>query len=96
MRTGSRGVSKYIAAAGLAFLAANSAGAANSTRAADVKVKGDYVEARTARVFAGACHYNGELTTTGRDVEMIWALLHKFYDSRTCFFPGRTYLGFRV
>lgn len=33
---------------------------------------GDYVEARTASVFAGACHYNGELTTTGREAEMVW------------------------
>ena len=33
---------------------------------------GDYVEARTASVFAGACHYNGELTTTGREAEMAW------------------------
>src|SRR5579871_3348251 len=33
---------------------------------------GDYVEARTASVFAGPCHYNGELTTTGRAAEMAW------------------------
>lgn len=33
---------------------------------------GDYVEARTASVFAGPCHYNGELTTTGRDAELVW------------------------
>lgn len=33
---------------------------------------GDYVEARTASVFAGACHYNGELTITGREAEMVW------------------------
>ena len=33
---------------------------------------GDYLEARTASVFAGACHYNGELTTTGREAEMVW------------------------
>jgi hypothetical protein len=33
---------------------------------------GDYLEARTASVFAGACHYNGELTTTGREAEMAW------------------------
>jgi len=31
------------------------------------KIVGDYVEARTASVFAGGCHYNGELVTTGRD-----------------------------
>jgi hypothetical protein len=31
------------------------------------KIVGDYVEARTAAVFAGGCHYNGELVTTGCD-----------------------------
>ncbi len=36
------------------------------------KVTGDYVESRTASVFAGACHYNGELVTTGRDAVMAW------------------------
>src|SRR5690349_5268594 len=36
------------------------------------RLSGDYVEARTASVFAGACHYNGELTTTGREAEMVW------------------------
>jgi hypothetical protein len=30
------------------------------------------VEARTASVFAGACHYNGELTTAGREAEIVW------------------------
>lgn len=30
-------------------------------------VHGRYVEARTASVLAGACHYNGELVTRGRD-----------------------------
>ncbi len=35
-------------------------------------IAGDYVEARTASVFAGACHYNGELTTTGREAELAW------------------------
>lgn len=30
-------------------------------------IRGDYIEARTASVFAGACHYNGELMTSGRD-----------------------------
>jgi hypothetical protein len=34
------------------------------------KITGDYVEVRTASVFAGACHYNGELVTTGRDAVM--------------------------
>jgi hypothetical protein len=35
-------------------------------------IRGDYVEVRTASVFAGACHYNGEVTTTGRDALMAW------------------------
>jgi hypothetical protein len=35
-------------------------------------LRGDYVESRTASVFAGACHYNGEVTTTGRDALMAW------------------------
>jgi hypothetical protein len=30
------------------------------------------VEVRTASVFAGACHYNGEVVTTGRDALMAW------------------------
>jgi hypothetical protein len=42
------------------------------SRAEVNSLKGDYVEARTASVFAGACHYNGELTTTGRDALMAW------------------------
>jgi hypothetical protein len=36
---------------------------------------GDYVEVRTASVFAGACHYNAELVTTGRDAIMAWNIL---------------------
>lgn len=35
-------------------------------------IKGDYVEVRTASVFAGACHYNGELTTAGREAMLAW------------------------
>ncbi len=37
---------------------------------------GDYVEARTASVFCGACHYNGELVTDGRDAIMAWSISH--------------------
>jgi hypothetical protein len=36
------------------------------------KLTGDYVEARTASVFAGACHYNAELVTTGHDAVLAW------------------------
>ncbi len=35
-------------------------------------ITGDYVEARTASVFAGACHYNAERVTTGRDAVLAW------------------------
>lgn len=35
-------------------------------------LSGEYVEARTASVFAGACHFGGEVTTTGREAEMAW------------------------
>ena len=42
------------------------------SKAENVSLRGDYVEVRTASVFAGACHYNGEVTTTGRDAMMAW------------------------
>jgi hypothetical protein len=44
----------------------------NSSPVASSKITGDYIEARTAAVFAGACHYNGELVTTGHDAIMAW------------------------
>src|SRR5687768_12334713 len=43
-----------------------------SSQAENISVRGDYVEVRTASVFAGACHYNGEVVTTGRDAMMAW------------------------
>ncbi len=43
-------------------------------------VKGDYVEVRTASVFAGACHYNGELVTTGRDAILAWNITEGQHD----------------
>ena len=43
-----------------------------SSRAESISLRGDYVEVRTASVFAGACHYNGEVITTGRDALMAW------------------------
>jgi len=50
------------------------AAVAFSSQAENTSVKGDYVEVRTASVFAGACHYNGEVTTTGRDALMAWSV----------------------
>ena len=35
-------------------------------------LKGQYIEVRTCSVFAGACHVNGELMTTGNDALMAW------------------------
>lgn len=42
------------------------------SQAENVSLRGQYVEVRTASVFAGACHYNGEVVTTGRDALMAW------------------------
>jgi len=39
---------------------------------ADNRVVADYLEARTASVFSGACHYNGEIVTVGREAQMLW------------------------
>jgi hypothetical protein len=38
-----------------------------SNPAVTTALAGDYVEARTCSVFAGACHYNGEYMSGGRD-----------------------------
>jgi hypothetical protein len=43
-----------------------------TSQAENVAVRGDYVEVRTASVFAGACHFNGEVTTAGREAMMAW------------------------
>ena len=45
-----------------------------SSQAENVSLRGDYVEVRTASVFAGACHFNGEVVTTGRDALMAWSV----------------------
>ena len=56
---------------GLAMIVAVSA-LVFSSQAENVSLRGEYVEVRTASVFAGACHYNGEVVTTGRDALMAW------------------------
>lgn len=55
----------------LFFLAAHPAPAADSG-VAPVAPHGRYVEARTASVFAGACHFGGERTTAGREALLAW------------------------
>jgi hypothetical protein len=37
-------------------------------------VRGSYVEARSASVYAGACHYNAEVTTAGRQAVLAWKI----------------------
>lgn len=37
-------------------------------------LRGVYVEARSATIFAGACHYASEYTTTGREAVLAWRL----------------------
>jgi hypothetical protein len=44
------------------------------TAALSSKITGDYVEARTASVFCGPCHYNGEAVTVGKDGVMAWKI----------------------
>src|SRR6266849_6803054 len=56
----------------IAVLTASSGALVFNSKAESASLRGDYVEVRTASVFAGACHYNGEVTTTGRDAMMAW------------------------
>jgi hypothetical protein len=62
----------WFIAMALAVLASLTGTATLNSQAETASVKGEYVEVRTASVFAGACHYNGELTTAGRDALMAW------------------------
>ena len=62
----------WFVAMSLGVLAGLAGMVAPNSRAETEAVKGEYVEVRTASVFAGACHYNGELTTSGRDALMAW------------------------
>jgi hypothetical protein len=57
---------RAITAAALAGLAAVSLGARG------VSIRGAYVEARTAEVFAGGCIMNGEAATTGKEALLAW------------------------
>jgi hypothetical protein len=55
-----------------AVLITCTAAIAFTSRAENTAIKGDYVEVRTASVFAGACHFNGEVVTAGREAMMAW------------------------
>lgn len=52
--------------------AASSSTVNRSSPAGPSKITGDYLEARTAAVFAGGCHYSGEVVYTGRDAILAW------------------------
>ncbi len=56
-----------------------------STMSADerVRVTGDYVEARTAEVFAGGCIMNSEAETAGRQAVMAWRVARGSLDGVT-------------
>src|SRR5256885_14481546 len=56
-----------------AVLITCAAAIAFTSRAENTNIKGDYVEVRTASVFAGACHFNGEVVTAGREAIMAWS-----------------------
>jgi len=62
---------KSLLLATLALTATTFCPAASTPKAAP-HIIGDYVEVRTASVFTGACHYNGELVTTGHEAVMAW------------------------
>ena len=46
------------------------------------RVTGDYVEARTAEVFAGGCIMNSEAETMGRQAVMAWRITHRHLPRR--------------
>ena len=58
--------------AALALTGAGTATPAFSEGETAASVKGDYAEARSAAVYAGACHYNGEVMTQGREAVLAW------------------------
>ncbi|MDQ3668337.1 MAG: DUF1326 domain-containing protein [Acidobacteriota bacterium] len=62
----------WIVAVSLGALLSLAGSLALSSRAETGSIRGEYVEVRTASVFAGACHYNGEFTTAGREALMAW------------------------
>jgi len=64
--------------AGAAILAA---GLAGRPACAAPGVSGDYIEARSCNVYAGACHAQGEYTTAGRQAILAWNVRHGSYQN---------------
>jgi len=69
---GNKGCPSGIRWLALALLPLAGAAALSTPARTTAAVHGDYVEARTASVFAGACHYNGERVTEGRSAVLAW------------------------
>jgi hypothetical protein len=65
---------RMVMAAALAGLTAVSLGARGTS------IKGTYVEARTAEVFAGGCIMNGEAGTTGKEALLAWKVDRGTFD----------------
>lgn len=55
-------------------VAALVAGLLGSAAQAAPAVTGEYVEARSANVFVGACHHESELLTAGRNAVLAWKM----------------------
>lgn len=53
-------------------IAALAVGLAAGSAQANPAVKGDYLESRSANVFVGACHHEGEILTAGRNAVLAW------------------------
>src|SRR5687768_1309106 len=61
---------------GIAALAAALAAPVSAAPA----VTGDYVESRSANVFVGACHHEGEIQTGGRNAVLAWNITDGEYN----------------
>ena len=59
------------------------AGLAARWRASSAKITGDYVEARTAEVFAGGCIMSSEAETIGRQAVLAWRIRSGQFDDVT-------------
>jgi hypothetical protein len=55
-------------------------GAAGLAAEPDGRIKGEYVEARTAEVFAGGCIMNSEAETMGRQAILAWRITSGSFD----------------
>ncbi len=52
----------------------------NLALARDATISGEYYEARTCSIFAGPCHYSGEVMTDGRTAVLILSFMSGMYE----------------